>query len=71
MFPLSMLTLSTRAGEPMACMLEVSHEKILLAHSIHCCPNFFPDQPSFFEEYVYFCEGTEIVYDYHHYQIMP
>jgi hypothetical protein len=37
-----------------------------LARSIHCCPNFSPDQPSFFEECIYFYEGLEIVHQHHH-----
>jgi hypothetical protein len=59
-----------KGGEPMAYMPEVACEKIFLAHGIHCCPNFYPDQPYCIIKCIYMYEGTEIVYDHDYYQMM-
>jgi hypothetical protein len=42
--------------------------EIFLAHCVHCCSKFFPDQPCYIMKNIFIYEGVKIVYDYHYYQ---
>jgi hypothetical protein len=54
----------TRAAEPMARLTKVAHE-IFFASGIHCCPNFFPDQPCYIMKNM----KAQRLFDYHYYKM--